>query len=51
MDKNDDLYIILYSDNIPGTLYNCPVPSSVLIFLLAKLFPEVAEEEYEDRDM
>ena len=47
----NNLYIFVYTDNIPGTLYNGPITSSVLICLRAKLLSEVAEEEYEDRDM
>ena len=45
--NNDDLYIFLYIDNIPGTLYDGTIASSVLIFLLTIL----QEEEYQDWDM
>ena len=48
---NKNLYIFFYIDNIPGTLYNGAITTSFLIFLRAKLPSQVAEEEYEDRDM
>ena len=49
--QNKNLYIFFYIDNIPGTLYNGAITTSFLIFLRAKLSSQVAEEEYEDRDM
>ena len=47
-----NLYIFLYIDNIPRTLYNGAITtSSVLLILRAKLLSKRTEEEYQDRGM
>ena len=48
-DNNSNIF--LYVGNIPRTLYNGPIASSVLFFLAAKLLSQVTQEEYEDRDV